>query len=250
MLKKITSALMAAVMLLSLTACGQAPQQPQSSGQSQPVSAGSGSEASAPSEASQPSSSSGEAQISSSEEPQSSGEASPEPEEAEPEQPQSEGGTLVVYFSATGNTAAVAQAIAEAVGADIYELVPEQPYTDADLNWNDPDSRVNAEHENPDFRTAIAGGAKDLSGYDTIFIGYPLWWRQAPSIIWNFVESSDLAGKTMIPFCTSMSDGLGSSGDTLAGMAPEANWLAGQRYGENLDAQAVAQWVGGLDVSA
>lgn len=260
-LKNLLTCLLAGTMLFALAACGQqAAQPPAASGQSQPSSSmeetqpSSGSESlvdPSSSEESPSSSGSGAAQTPSGSSAASLEPASSEQEPAEPEQTQSEGGkTLVVYFSASGNTEAVAEAIAETLDADIYELVPEQPYTDADLNWNDPDSRVNAEHENPDFRTAIAGDAMDLSGYDTIFIGYPLWWRQAPSIVWNFVENSDLAGKTMIPFCTSMSDGFGSSGDTLAGMAPDANWLAGQRYGEALDADAVTQWVSSLNLSA
>ncbi|WP_195282383.1 flavodoxin [Harryflintia acetispora] len=156
----------------------------------------------------------------------------------------------MVYFSATGNTRAVAETIAETVDADLYELVPEQPYTDADLDWNLPGSRVNAEHEDPGFRTALAGEPKDLSGYDTVFLGYPLWWRQAPSIVWNFVESSDLAGKTVIPFCTSMSDGIGSSGENLAALAPDAAWLEGRRFGESLDKTGVTQWVDGLGLAA
>lgn len=247
-MKKLFSALMAAAMLLSLTACGQAPQQSEASVQSQAAQPPQYTRSTMQSQAAQASSSS--------EEPQSSseGEKPSEPaasEDAEPEENGAQGGkTLVVYFSASGNTKAVAETIAQTVGADLYELVPEQPYTNADLNWNDPASRVNAEHEDSSFRTAIAGGVKDLSAYDTVFIGYPLWWREAPNIVWNFVESSDLAGKTVIPFCTSMSDGFGSSGDTLAGMAPDANWLAGQRFGENLDAAAVAQWVNGLGLTA
>ena len=171
-------------------------------------------------------------------------------ETAETTEPESEqtGGTLVVYFSATGNTQAVAQTIADTLGAEIYQIVPEQPYTDEDLNWNVADSRVNVEHEDPSVRPAIAGGVPDLSGYDTIFIGYPLWWREAPNIVWNFVESADLSGKTVIPFCTSMSDDIGSSGDTLAAMAPEATWLAGARFGESLDEASVVAWVEGLGV--
>ena len=171
-------------------------------------------------------------------------------ETAETTEPESEqtGGTLVVYFSATGNTQAVAQTIADTLGAEIYQIVPEHPYTDEDLNWNVADSRVNVEHEDPSFRPAIAGGVPDLSGYDTIFIGYPLWWREAPNIVWNFVESADLSGKTVIPFCTSMSDDIGSSGDTLAAMAPEATWLAGARFGESLDEASVVAWVEGLGV--
>ena len=222
-MKKVYCTLIAAVLSLSLAACGQL----------------------ASSNQGQESSSTGSSTSSSS--------ASSAPEQGEqPGELETAGGTLVVYFSASGNTEAVAETLADTLGADIFELVPEQPYTDDALNWNNPDSRVNAEHEDPSHRTTIAGGIPDLSGYDTVLLGYPLWWREAPSIVWNFVENSDLAGKTVIPFCTSMSDGIGSSGDTLAEMAPGANWLKGQRFGENLDSAAVTQWAEslGLDTSA
>lgn len=175
-------------------------------------------------------------------------EMSSQPQESDsaPEETES-GKTLVVYFSASGNTKEVAQTIADTLGADLYELVPAEPYTSDDLNWRDSDSRVNKEHEDPSHRTAIAG-TQDLSGYDTIFIGYPLWWQQAPSIVWNFVENSDLAGKTMIPFCTSTSSPFGTSGDTLAGMAPDAQWLDGMRFGESLNEAAVKEWVNSLNL--
>lgn len=235
-MKKVCCALLATIMAFSLAACGQSAV---SSSQSQQ--SGSGSEAEVSSSSAE-SSSPGSA----------SAESSASGQEEQISEPESTNGTLVVYFSASGNTEAVAETLADTLEADIYELVPEEPYTDADLNWNDPDSRVNAEHEDPNHRTAIAGGIPDLSGYDTILLGYPLWWREAPSIVWNFVENSDLAGKTIIPFCTSMSDGIGSSDDTLAGMAPDANWVEGQRFGENLDTAAVTQWAEslGLDKAA
>lgn len=156
-----------------------------------------------------------------------------QPEQQEPES--QEGKTLVVYFSATGNTAAVAEVIAESTGAD--------------LDWNNPDSRVSREHASPDLRPAIAGEAPDLSGYDTIFIGYPIWWGQAPNLVWGFVENSGLSGRALIPFCTSASSGLGTSGETLAAMAPDAVWLEGRRFGEQLDSDAVAQWVSGLNLA-
>lgn len=173
--------------------------------------------------------------------------SSSEPAPEAPVEPES-GKTLVVYFSASGNTKAVAEVIAKTVGADTYELTPAEPYTSADLNWTDENSRVNREHNDPSHRTALAG-TPDLSGYDTIFLGYPLWWREAPSIVWNFVENADLSGKTMIPFCTSTSSPFGSSGDTLKGMAPNANWLAGERFGENLNESAVTQWVNSLNLA-
>lgn len=172
--------------------------------------------------------------------PESSAESVP----AEPEG----GKTLVVYFSASGNTKAVAETIATTAEAELYELLPVEPYTDADLNWRNADSRVNAEHNDPAHRTAIAGELPDLAAYDTIFLGYPLWWREAPSIVWNWMENADLSGKTMIPFCTSMSDGIAGSVETLRGMAPSANWLDGMRFGETLNEAAVTDWVNGLDL--
>lgn len=170
-------------------------------------------------------------------------ESAPVPSEPE------DGKTLVLYFSASGNTEAVAETLAKATDAELYELTPVDPYTDADLNWTVADSRVNTEHNDPAHRTAIAG-EKDLSAYDTIFLGYPLWWREAPSIVWNLVENTDLSGKTIIPFCTSTSDGIEGSVETLQSMAPAANWLEGRRFGENLDEAAVTEWVNSLDLEA
>ena len=240
--KKGICLLLAVAAMATVTACGSSSSQSEAPSSEEPVSSSevSSSEAAAEEESSSAASSSEtDARESSSE---AAGEASNS-------EPAVEGGTLVVYFSATGNTQAVAQTIADSLNADLYEIVPEDPYTEEDLDWNVADSRVNVEHEDPDFRPAIAGGVPDLSGYDTVFIGYPLWWRQAPNIVWNFVESSDLAGKTMIPFCTSMSDGIGTSGETLAAMAPDATWLAGERFGESLDEASVVQWVESLGLS-
>lgn len=117
------------------------------------------------------------------------------------------------------------------------------------MNWTVSTSRSNKEHEDPSIRPAIAGDAKDLSGYDTIFVGYPLWWGEAPNIVWNFVESSDLSGKTVIPFATSSSSGFGSSGKTLEGFAPDGNWLDGQRFQSGVAGADVESWVNGLNLS-
>ncbi len=177
-------------------------------------------------------------------------EAPPSSESAAvPEEPEG-GRTLVLYFSASGNTKAVAETIAGTVDAELYELIPTDPYTDADLNWTVADSRVNTEHNDPNYRTAIGGELPDFSLYDTIFLGYPLWWREAPSIVWNLVENTSLAGKTIIPFCTSTSDGIEGSVETLRGMAPDADWQSGQRFGENLNKDAVADWVNSLGLEA
>lgn len=154
--------------------------------------------------------------------------------------------TLVIYFSATGSTETVAKYISEALDTDLYEIVPKDPYTSADLNWNTPSSRVNAEHENPDFRPAIAGEAKNLANYDTVFLGYPIWWGEAPNIVRTFMENSNLDGKTIIPFCTSSSSGLGSSAETLRAYAPNAKWLNGQRFSSRASQSDVREWVRGL----
>lgn len=160
------------------------------------------------------------------------------------------GNTLVVYFSATGNTKTVAGYIADCLGADQYEIVPEEPYTSDDLNWRDESSRVSTEHEDPDFRPAIAGDGADLSSYDTIFLGYPIWWGEAPNIIRTWMESVDLSGKTVVPFCTSASSGLGSSAQTLQGFAKDANWLDGQRFPSSVGEEEVAEWVNGLGLQS
>lgn len=159
--------------------------------------------------------------------------------------PQLSGHSLVIYFSGTGNTRRVAQAGAEALGADIYEITPIQPYTSADLNYYDRTSRVIAEHNDPSLRLEIAGALPDLTDYDNIFIGYPLWWREAPNIVWNLVEQLDLTDKTIIPFCTSTSDGIRQSEDTLKALAKGSNinWIDGRRFSSNTSAEAVTNWI-------
>ena len=161
-----------------------------------------------------------------------------------------DGSIAVVYFSATGSTKAVAQTISDTLDADLIEIVPETPYTSADLNWNEPSSRVNTEHENPASRPAIAGGAMDLTTYDTVFLGYPIWWGEAPNILRTFMESNALSGKTIIPFCTSSSSGLGSSAETLKAYAPNATWMDGQRFSSGASEATVREWVLGLNLKA
>lgn len=156
--------------------------------------------------------------------------------------------TLVVYFSATGSTKAVAGYIVNTLNADSYEIIPEQVYTSEDLNWTESSSRVNAEHEDPNFRPAIIGELPDLSNYNTIFIGYPIWWGEAPNILRTFMESLDFSNKTIIPFCTSLSSGFGSSGETLQAFTTNANWLEGQRFSSGVNETDVVEWVNGLTI--
>ena len=158
------------------------------------------------------------------------------------------GKTLVVYFSATGNTEEAANYIAEATGGDLFELVPADPYTDADLDWTDSNSRVTREHENPDQREVelTQTTVDNWAEYDTVFIGYPIWWGIAAWPVDGFVESNDFTGKTVIPFCTSSSSGLGESGDLLAEAAGIGNWLEGERFRSGVSQSDVQEWVDSL----
>ena len=134
---------------------------------------------------------------------------------------------LVAYFSASGTTKAVAEKLAKAANADLFEIVPEQPYTNADLNYHNSSSRSCKEHADATIRPAIKSKVADMKKYDVVFIGYPIWWGKAPNIVWNFMESYDFSGKTMVPFCTVYSSGFGSSDKELKAIAPKAKWLEG-----------------------
>lgn len=148
----------------------------------------------------------------------------------------------MVYFSATGNTKAIAESIADGLQADIYEIVPKEPYTDADLNYNDNNSRSTLEMNDPSARPEIVGPVYNFEQYDTVFLGYPIWWGEAPRILNTFVESYDFTGKTVIPFCTSASSGIGSSADKLESLAGSGDWVDGQRFKGNESADKVMEW--------
>lgn len=145
------------------------------------------------------------------------------------------GNTLVVYFSAQGHTEAVAEQIAENLGADIFEIVPADEYTSDDLDWTDDNSRVTREYEDESLRDVqlVSTEVPNWEDYDTIIIGYPIWWGIAAWPVNTFVEANDFSGKTVIPFCTSSSSGLGQSGELLADAAGTGNWLEGQRFRSN-----------------
>ena len=160
------------------------------------------------------------------------------------------GKTLVVYFSATGTTEGVAQTIADTVGADLFEVVPSEPYTSDDLNWPDNNSRVSREHNDESLRT-VALEDTDVDGwddYDTVFIGYPIWWGIAAWPMSSFVATQDFTGKTVIPFCTSASSGIGQSGELLAELAGTGTWLDGQRFSRGSSDADVTSWVAGLNL--
>ena len=168
-------------------------------------------------------------------------------EAGEPEAPAGSR-VLVAYFSATGNTEAVAGYIAQATGGDLFEITPADPYTSDDLNWTDENSRVVYEYENPDERdTELASDTPDgWEDYDVIFLGYPIWWYDAAWPVDGFVEANDFTGKTVIPFCTSSSSGLGESGSRLAELAGAGDWLEGQRFPSGASQADVEAWVDGL----
>lgn len=159
-----------------------------------------------------------------------------------------QGGTLVVYYSATGNTEAAANYIAELTGGDLFELEPVEPYTDADLNWTDDNSRVTLEHEDESLRNVelAADTVDDWESYDTVFIGYPIWWGIAAWPVNTFVENNDFTGKAVIPFCTSSSSGIGDSGNLLAEMAGTGDWQEGMRFSSRVSEGDVQEWLDGL----
>ena len=159
---------------------------------------------------------------------------------------------LVVYYSASGNTETAANYIAQATGGDIFEITPAEPYTSDDLNWTDDNSRVSREHEDESLRDVelTTTEVENWDSYDTVFIGYPIWWGIAAWPVDGFVEANDFSGKTVIPFCTSSSSGLGQSGELLAQLAGTGDWQEGQRFRSSASQEDVNEWVDSLGLSA
>lgn len=223
-MKKLTALLLSVVLVLSLAACGSA---------NKPASSTTQPETSAPTEqpATEPSESSSTA-----------------PAESEPETQPETGKTLVVYYSASGNTERVAKDIAEAASADLFEIVPTEVYTSEDLNWTNSDSRVSREHDDESLRDVplTTTEVPDWDSYDTVFIGYPIWWGIAAWPVDTFVKNNDFTGKTVIPFATSSSSGMGQSGSLLADMAGTGEWQEGQRFSSGVSSGDVQSWVNGL----
>ena len=209
-MKKLTALLLSVVLVLGLAACGSANKPASSTTQ-----------------------------------PESSSTA---PAESEPETQPETGKTLVVYYSASGNTERVAKDIAEAAGADLFEIVPTEVYTSDDLDWTNPDSRVSREHDDESLRDVplTTTEVPDWDSYDTVFIGYPIWWGIAAWPVDTFVKNNDFTGKTVIPFATSSSSGMGQSGSLLADMAGTGEWQEGQRFSSGVSSDDVQSWVNGL----
>ena len=220
--KRLFSCLLAGTMLLPLVACGtnNDPAEDQTADQTQ--------EETAP--------------------PADTGEDTAAPEASGQGATADSGNVLVVYYSATGNTETVAGYIAEATGGDLFEIAPAEPYTADDLNWTDENSRVTREHEDESLRDVelTTTEVEDWDSYDTVFIGYPIWWGIAAWPVDGFVEANDFTGKTVIPFCTSSSSGLGESGELLAELAGTGDWQEGQRFRSSVSQEDVNEWVDSL----
>ena len=176
----------------------------------------------------------------------------PEPEpnpDPTPDPTPSGGRALVVYFSCTNTTKGIADRIVEATGAATWRIEPETAYTSEDLNYNNSSSRANREQNDPSARPAIKGTCENLADYDVVFLGYPIWWGKAPKVIFTFLESHDLAGKTVVPFCTSHSSGIGSSDTDLHRLAAGAEWKQGRRFGGNESTETIKKWIESMDLN-
>lgn len=149
---------------------------------------------------------------------------------------------LVAFFSASGVTAKVAKRLSSVIGADLYEIKPESPYTNADLNWQDKQSRSSVEMNDRNSRPAIGNTVTDMDKYDVVFVGFPIWWYREPSIIDTFMEAYSFDGKTVIPFATSGSSGMGDSSDNMQNLAKGAKVVQGKRFGSNAPEDELKAW--------
>lgn len=230
-MKKISALFMTIILVFSLAACSSTSSDKENSTLSTPSQGASQtpeSNSSKPSEPSQPS------------DPSSS-----KPSDSSKPTDAADGKTLVVYYSASGNTERVAKDIANAAGADIFEIEPAQPYTDGDLDWTNSDSRVCREHDDESLRNVPLKtiDVSDWGSYDTVLIGYPIWWGIAAWPVDNFVKENDFSGKTVIPFATSASSGMGESGTLLKEMAGTGDWQEGHRFSSSDSEEIVRDWV-------
>ena len=174
----------------------------------------------------------------------------PEPNPDPTPEPQPTGSrALVVYFSCTNTTKGIADRIVEATDAATWRIEPEVAYTSEDLNYNNSSSRANREQNDPSARPAIKGKCENLADYDVVFLGYPIWWGKAPKVIFTFLESHDLSGKTVVPFCTSHSSGIGSSDTDLHRLATGAEWKQGRRFSGNESIETVEKWIESMDLN-
>lgn len=160
------------------------------------------------------------------------------------------GKTLVVYYSATGNTKGVAEKIAKITDGNLFEIEPKEPYTDDDLDWTNDDSRVSKEHDDESLRDVelVSTTVDNWDSYDTVYIGYPIWWGIAAWPVDNFVKDNDFTGKTVIPFCTAASSGIGDSGNLLEKMAGTGDWKEGERFRGGASESDISSWIDSLNL--
>ena len=231
-MKKIFAILLMVTMLLSLAACGSTSSEPEikPDSASSAIDSNTQAEADATPDTSVPSSS----------------ETSTEPSGDNSEPSDSGSRVLIAYFSATGTTKKIAEYAADAASADLYEIVPAEPYTADDLNYNVSNCRANAEMNDPSSRPEISGGVTNMADYDIVFIGYPIWWGEAPRIVSTFIESYDFSGKTVIPFATSGDSGMGGEDVLQAACSKETKWLSGKRLSSRESMASVQKWVESL----
>ncbi|ENY87479.1 hypothetical protein HMPREF1094_01870 [[Clostridium] innocuum 2959] len=153
---------------------------------------------------------------------------------------------LVVCFSATGNTKAVAEKIVEVTGADYFEIIPAEPYSEDDLNYNDDNCRANREQQDKNARPSISGSIENMDQYEVVLIGHPIWWGMEPRIMNTFMESYDFSGKVLANFCTSGGSGIATSTENLKALSPNANWLEGKRLSGSSDTDEIQEWIDSL----
>ena len=238
-MKKITAIILAALMVLSLAACAGGGEPIGNSQDTEPQQSGM-------ENVQMPEESQTQEQTSGSNVTQ---ESNPNSSDSKPASEPEGGKILVAYFSATNNTEGVAQKLADELGADIYEIVPEQPYTDEDLDYGNSESRSSVEMNDLGARPAISGSVENMEQYNVVLVGYPIWWGEAPRIMSTFMESYDFSGKTLAAFCTSASSGFGSSDSALREAADNAVWLDGQRFSADASAEDVMEWADGLGIN-
>lgn len=229
-MKKALAILLIVTMIFSLAACGSTSSEPEikPNSASSAIDSNTQAEADATPDTSVPSSS----------------ETSTEPSGDNSEPSDSGTKVLIAYFSATGTTKKIAEYAADAASADLYEIVPAEPYTADDLNYNVSNCRANAEMNDPSSRPEISGGVTNMADYDIVFIGYPIWWGEAPRIVSTFIESYDFSGKTVVTFSTS--GGSGHNDRSIKELASGANWVTGARLKSNSSQSDVADWINGL----
>ena len=167
--------------------------------------------------------------------------------ESEAPVPEAHADVLVAYFSATGNTKGAAEKIASVTGGDLYEILAAEPYTEEDLNYSDSSSRATTEQNDKSVRPEIGSEDIELEGYTTLYLGFPIWWGEEPRILDTFVEKYSFDGITVIPFCTSGSSGIGSSGKNMETLAGSGTWLEGQRFGGNVSEEEIRSWIEGIE---